>query len=126
MSNIILQYLQWHFVDQPRAILRAWKNFLLFNLNYWSVPSLLKTFFSYWRKYRYSYGRGFDIKGYLETFSFNAISRVMGAIMRSILIFFGIISEIFIFFAGIIVFAGWLALPILILTGLWLGFTNIF
>ena len=126
MSNIILQYLQWHFIDQPRAILRAWKNFLLFNLNYWSIPLLLKTFFSYWRKYQFSYGRGLDIKRYFEAFSFNAISRVMGAIMRGILIVIGIITEIFIIFVGIIIFLGWLFLPILLIFGIYYGFRILF
>lgn len=122
MSNIIFQYLQWHFIDQTKAILRAWKNFLLFNLNYWSIALLLKTLFSPWRKYRYSYGRGFDIKRFFETFSFNVISRAMGVIMRSILIFIGILTEIFIFFIGIIIFLGWLILPILLILGIYYGF----
>ena len=122
MSNIIFQYLQWHFIGQPKAILRAWKNFLLFNLNYWSIPLLLKTLFSPWRKYRYSYGKGFDIKRFFEALSFNIISRAMGVIMRSILIFIGIITEIFIIFIGIIIFLGWLILPILLILGIYYGF----
>ena len=121
-QNIILLELSWLYFDVPRNILKAWRNFLLFNLNYFSIPLLLKTLFSHWRRYGYSYPRGFDIKGYFEVFTSNLISRILGAIMRSVLIIIGILIEIFIVLAGLIVFLGWLALPILAIYGLWWGF----
>ena len=121
MENIIIQYIEWHFVDTPRGILRAWKNCLKFNLNYWSVILLIKTFFSHWRRYRYSYGKGFDFKRYFEVFTFNIISRVLGMILRSVLIIIGLASEIFVFLAGAIIFLFWLILPILIILSLWFG-----
>ena len=126
MSNIIIQYLQWHFVEQPKAILRAWYNFLKFCLNYFSLPLLIKTLFSPWRKYKSSKGRRFDLKVYLNAVAFNAISRGIGAIMRSILIIIGITAEIFIFFAGIIIFVGWLILPALLVIGFFYGIKLLF
>jgi hypothetical protein len=44
-NNIVSLYLEWHFFDASRNILLAWKNFLKFNLNYFSIPLLL-IFFS--------------------------------------------------------------------------------
>jgi len=104
----------------------AWKNFLRFNLNYFSISLLLKTLFSHWRKYQWSYGRGFDIKRYAEVFFSNLISRVIGAIIRFFLILIGVVAEIIIVLAGIIVFLGWLLLPVLLLAGLWFGFKLLF
>ena len=126
VQNILFQYLTWHYVDQVRAISRAWKNFLRFNLNYFSISLLLKTLFSHWRKYQWSYGRGFDIKRYAEVFFSNLISRVIGAIIRFFLILIGVVAEIIIVLAGIIVFLGWLLLPVLLLAGLWFGFKLLF
>ena len=126
MQNIILQYLEWHFIDTPKGILGAWKNCLRFNLNYWSVPLLLRTLFSHWRRYRYSYGRGFDFKRYFEVFTFNMISRVLGAVMRSILIILGFFTEILVFLAGAIVFLIWLILPFLLVGGFFYGFKILF
>ncbi len=120
-QNIFWQWLSWYFFDVPRAILKTWKNFLLFNLNYFSVPILFKTFFSYWRRYKWSYGRGFDLRRYLEAFTFNLISRILGAIVRSILIFIGINVEIFIVISGLLVFLGWIVLPVLLIAGLIFG-----
>ena len=111
MANLILQYLEWHFIDVPKAILIGWKNFLVFNIRYFSIPLLFKTFFSYWRRFRGSYGRGFDLKVYFEAFSFNIISRLIGAVMRTALISMGLTVEVVIFLAGLIVLIGWMILP---------------
>lgn len=121
-----MQYIEWHLIDAPRGILGAWRNCLKFNLNYWSIILLLKTFFSHWRRYEYSYGKGFDFKRYFEVFTFNMISRVLGAILRSFLIVFGILTEISIILAGAAIFLFWLVLPILLILGFFYGFRILF
>ena len=121
-QNILVLYLQWHFKDRPKAILQAWQNCLKFNLNYWSLPTLLKTLFSHWRRYRYSYGKGFDLKRYFEVFIFNMVSRIIGALLRIVLIIIGLIAEVFVFLAGLVVFLFWLALPLLLIAGIFYGF----
>jgi len=113
-QNIFAQYLIWHFYDQPRKILKTWKGFLLFNLNYFSLLLLLKTFFSPWRQYKWYYPRGLDIPKYLEVFFSNIISRVLGAILRTAIIFFGIFFEILILIFGFLIFVGWFILPALL------------
>lgn len=122
MENIFLQWLSWHFFDVPRSILIAWKNFLRFNLNYFSIPLLLKTLFSPWRRYQFTYGKGFDIGRYFTVFFSNLIFRLLGAVMRGFLIIIGLLVEIFIIFAGAILFFGWLVLPAILIAGLIFGF----
>lgn len=112
----------WHYFEMPGNILVGWKNFLKFNLNFFSIPLLLKTFFSPWRRYKWSYPRGLIIGKYLEVFFSNLISRVIGAMMRIILILFGILIEIFLILGGAVVFVGWLVLPIFLILGLIIGF----
>lgn len=125
-QNIFIQYLEWQFLDKPKNILRAWQNFLKFNLNYWSAPLLLKTLFSHWRRYQYSYGRGFNLGRYFEVFTFNMISRILGAIMRSVFITLGLLTEILVFLAGVMVFLFWLIFPFLLISGLIYGFKILF
>ena len=120
-SNILVKYLIWHFFDVPKAILKAWRNFLQFNLNYFSIFFLLKTLFSPWRRHQWSSGRGFDMKIWLETRLSNLISRLIGAAVRIFLILIGTLVEILMFFGGIALLVCWLALPILLLSGLGLG-----
>lgn len=123
---IYTQFFTWYLIDQPRAILRAWKNFLKFNLEYFSIVLLLKTLFSPWRRYIWSYGRGFDFKTYLEAFTSNVISRGLGALLRVFLILIGVALELFLFFAGMTVLALWFLWPIILIIILVLGFKAFF
>lgn len=125
-QNIFLQWIIFHFFDAPREILKGWRNFLVFNMNYFSVPILLKTLFSYWRRYRWYYPRGLDIGGFLSTYFSNGISRVLGAIVRIILIIIGAFIEIFILIAGVIVFAAWIFAPFAAIYGIFWGIKTIF
>jgi hypothetical protein len=124
--NIILQWFEWYLIDKPLSILTTWKNLLLFNLNYFSIPLLLKTFFVPWRKYSWPYCRGFDLKIYLETFISNAIMRILGAILRFFLIVLGIILEIFIILIGISAFIVWFLLPFILVYFFLLGLKVLF
>lgn len=117
-QSIVSLWVSWHFFEVPRKILKAWKNFLLFNLNYFSVPLLLKTLFSHWRRYVWMYPRGFDFWGYFDTSMSNLISRIMGAFCRIVLIIIGVFAEILICIAGPIVLCVWILLPILLVAGL--------
>ena len=126
MQDIFFHYFYWHFLEAPRNILMAWKNFLIFGFNYFSIPLLLRTLFSPWHKYTWSYPRGFYPEKYLEVFVSNLISRILGAILRIFMIIVGILTEIFIIFAGIIILLAWIILPLLLIAGLILGIKIIF
>ncbi len=118
---IIFKFLIWHFFEVPKNLLKVLRNFLVFNFNYFSIPLLLKTFFAHWKKYREFYGRGFDPKRYARVFASNITSRVLGAIIRFFIIIIGLVSEIFIFISGILIFLIWLVLPILLIFLFYLG-----
>lgn len=121
MTAVFLQYLSWHFFDVPKKILKAFKNILLFNLEYFSIFLLLKTFFSHWRRYSFAYPRGFDIRAYAGVFFSNLISRILGAVVRTFLIVLGILVEILILFLGGIVFLGWFFFPFILVLLLYFG-----
>jgi len=119
---LVFQFIIWYFLEAPKEILKIWRNFLLFNFNYFSIPLLLRTLFSHWRKYKYSYGRGFDFNRYLNVFSFNAVSRAVGTVVRIFVIFVGLTCEILILILGVIIFIGWFMLPVFLIMGFYYGF----
>jgi hypothetical protein len=125
-KNIFIQYLEWYFCDVPRAILKAWGNNLIFNLKFFSIGLLLKTFFSPWHRYQWSYPRGFDFGKYAEVFFSNMISRILGAVVRIIFILLGLVFEFFIFLVGAVIFLGWFLLPFLLILGLSVGIKLVF
>lgn len=112
---IIIDYLNWHFIEATRDIALAWKNFLWFGLNYFSVPILVKTFFSHWHKYYFSYGDKWNPQRWIEAFTFNSMSRIIGAMLRFVLIISGILFELGIFLIGLIGLIAWICAPIILL-----------
>ena len=120
-NNICFKALVWQFFDVPRAILKAWWAFLCFNLDYFSLPILFKTFFSPWRRYHYPYGRIFEIKENTQVFIFNAMSRIIGSILRTAFIILGLSVEILILVGGLIIVLAWLVLPFFLIFGLIFG-----
>jgi len=121
MTKIFSQFVFWYFFEVPKKILKAWKNFLSFNLEFFSLSLLFKTFFAPWRKYIWTYPKSFDLTKYLEVFFSNLISRALGMIIRAALIFIGVLTQILIFLIGMIVLFGWLILPGLLWMGLGFG-----
>jgi len=126
MQTIIIKWFYWQFLEVPKNVLKAWKNFLKFGWNYFSVSLLVKTFFSPWRRYYWAYPRSFDLWKYFETFSSNVISRTLGSILRFFLIIVGVLLEIFILIFGFVIFLGWLILPIFLIFTLYHGFRILF
>ncbi|MCP6726616.1 MAG: hypothetical protein KJI69_01060 [Patescibacteria group bacterium] len=118
---IILLYIQWHFLEAPITVLKAVKNVLLFNLEYFSVLLLFKTLFAPWKRYQWAHKGSFDIKKTIEALVSNLISRSLGALIRGFIIVAGLISEIILFGAGILVFIFWITLPLLIILALFYG-----
>ncbi len=117
-NNIIITWFFWHFYEAPIFLLGVWKNFIGFSVELFSTPLLLKTFFSPWRKYNWSYPRGLDVGKILETFTSNLFSRLLGALVRTGLIIGGVLFQVFILVAGLAVLVGWICLPAICLAGL--------
>jgi|SRR3989344_2850530 len=117
-ENILSQWVVWQFFEMPGVLLRVWNNYLIFATNLFSLPLLLKTFFSPWRRYKWRYPKGFDLGEFFSTLISNVFSRFMGALMRIFLIIAGILFQIFVGAAGAIVFVAWLLMPPIIITGL--------
>jgi hypothetical protein len=126
LHNLLFEWLKWQFLVVPQFILKAWDNYLKFGLNYFSTPLLLKTLFSPWRRYKWSYPRGFDFWLYFEAIFSNLIFRVIGFIIRSVLIVVGVVFEMFIFIAGLVVFLAWFLLPIFLIWGFYHGLRLLF
>lgn len=116
-QDIFISWILWQFYEMPKFLFGVWGNYLMFATNLFSVPLLLKTFLSPWRKYTWSYPKAFDIKEFLNTLISNIISRILGAVVRTVLIITGIIFQIFIVATGLIIFLGWIFLPFIIIFG---------
>jgi len=113
-ENIVISWLVWHFLQMPMFLFFIWKNFIYFGLDFFSMPLLAATLISPWRRYKWQYPRGFDIRGYFEIFISNIFSRLIGLICRSFLIIVGVIAMAFIFAIGGIFILFWILEPFIL------------
>ena len=117
-NNIISAWVLWHYGVALPYTYKRWGDVCRFNYDYFSIPFLLKTFFTPWRKYSFSYQKGFDAARFFEALTFNAFSRFMGALVRAIVIFIGIISQVVVSLLGLLVVFFWIIVPLLTILSL--------
>ena len=116
-QNIIATWLSWHFYEMPKFLFGVWKNYISFALDFFSLPILLKSLFAPWRRYNWIYPKGFDVGEFLSILISNIFSRILGALMRIVLIIIGILFQILVVVAGFIVLLLWVLIPFIVLAG---------
>ena len=70
MAGIMVLFWRWYYGKAIKGILTAWKNFIIFSVEYFSIPLLLKTLISPWRRDITKKPRGFNIKEFFHYLSF--------------------------------------------------------
>ena len=126
-GSLFSQLFFWFFVAAPKSYLRIWKNFLVFVSVYFSFFELLKTLCSPWRGIRWQkQSRGLDIGDFASTLFSNLISRLLGAIVRTVLLLAGMLAELIVFGTGFLLFFAWFFVPLIILLGFFYGFSLLF
>jgi len=108
-------YFQWHYSRAFSDIFNIWKNITTFLFNFFSIPILVKTFFSPWKRLQAEREReGFDLFDSMSTAFVNLIMRIVGMMMRTVLIFFGLCAIAVSVVGGIIFFVLWTFAPFLV------------
>lgn len=107
----MLLFFEWLFVESTAHAARAWFFFLKFAFDLFSVPLLVRTYFSPWHRYWYGYSKTFDPTAWFWALFGNAMSRVIGVILRTLFIFLGLLCAVFFFVIGLVCIAFWIALP---------------
>lgn len=113
--RFVFEYFRWHYSDALVAILRTTRNFVWFFYEFYSIPLLLKTFFMPFHRMKEVYTRHVNLGKWLEAFTVNTIMRVVGAVLRLILIFLGIVCMVFAGVCGIAFLVAWILSPLLLL-----------
>ena len=104
-------YLKWHYGKALITTFSLWKNILFFLLNFFSIKSLLANFFTPWKRLADTYPKKFDLKIYFFTFIANTIMRIVGMILRAIIIIIGLSCCAIYIITLPLTLLIWLALP---------------
>ncbi|MFA5736854.1 MAG: hypothetical protein WCX70_00605 [Candidatus Paceibacterota bacterium] len=125
--SVIGHYFFWHYSIALFRFTLIYRDILFFIKDYFSLSILLKSFFEPWRRMGEAYPEDkFKLKEVLAVFVVNSLMRLVGMIMRSIIIIIGVVSLILIVFLYPILILLWLGLPLIILLLLGFGFKLLF
>lgn len=109
-------YLAWHYTYAIRDFFTIWGNLQWFIYQFFSISVLLKTLFSPFKRLKEKGADSLiDFEGFFESLIVNIVMRLVGFILRTIIIIFGLVVLVLSFFIGIFAFLFWLILPFLIL-----------
>lgn len=114
-ENMLTLWFVWHFYEVPRFLFLIWKNYISFSSDFFSVTLLIKTLFSPWRRYNWKYPRGFDAGAFFNTLISNIFSRIIGLIVRIVLIILGAVAQIAVIMIGGIMILLWILMPLIFL-----------
>lgn len=120
-------YFSWHYTVAIKNLIKIWRNFILFFYHFFSIGLLLSSLLAPWHGILVHRGRGFDIGEFFQVAAENAISRGLGAWVRTVIISIGLISEFLTLIIGFAALVLWVLTPIIIpagfLLGIWLLFS---
>ncbi|OGM12955.1 hypothetical protein A3A76_01555 [Candidatus Woesebacteria bacterium RIFCSPLOWO2_01_FULL_39_23] len=107
-----MEFLSWHYSEGITFYIKRWVYGLRFINHYFSLPLLLETLFSPWKRLESDDNQpGFNISRYFENLTFDVISRGIGAVVRITLFIIGVFSLVIIFVGGGVGILVWLILP---------------
>jgi ATP-dependent Clp protease ATP-binding subunit ClpC len=108
-----MSFFVWHYTEGLRSFFEIWKNYLEFFWHYFSINRFFETLFSAWRRDISRVAqRGLHPVLFLQAMLENIITRILGAIVKTGMIFIGLTFEILALFLGAILFFVWVSFPL--------------
>jgi ATP-dependent Clp protease ATP-binding subunit ClpA len=109
-----MEFLQWHYGKGIDFYIKRWAFTLKYITHYFSLPLLLATLFSPWKRLvSEDTSPGFNFSKYFENLTFDLISRGIGAVVRITLFLAGLILLVIVLFGGAFGIVAWMVLPFL-------------
>lgn len=109
---MIVGFFYWWLRDAPEEILHVSKEIIVYVYSYFSVPLLLRTLFDPWKKDEID-TTNMSLDDIIKVKFANLISRLVGAIVRSITILVGLLIIIGTCLLTTAFFVGFILLPVI-------------
>lgn len=120
-ARIIKNYFLWHYSLALVAWWRIYLNLLWFLYHFFSVPVIVRTLFSPWRRLAEPYPKGFNPGAAAETLVVNGLMRLFGLVVRLLFLSCSVMILSLAIILGWVALALWLVAPWLAFVGLILG-----
>jgi len=107
-----MEFLAWHYTQGLEFYVDSWAATFNWILHYFSLSLLLKTLFMPWKRLIViDKSPGFNFEKVFQAFTFNLISRGIGAVVRFILFWVGLILVVMTFLGGVSGLVFWTLMP---------------
>ncbi len=118
---ILHHYLIWHYSHAYLEFSHVWLNILWFITRFFSIIDLMKSWLSPWKRMTEERKKAWDVEEFLGSVVINVLSRIIGALMRTIIITIGLLALTFVLVGGVMVYLIWTIAPALIIGLIILG-----
>lgn len=127
ITLVISHYFLWHYSAALVRFTAIYKDIIFFVADFFSLPILLKSFFAPWRRLAEPYPEDkLDFSEMMSVFIVNSLVRLVGVVMRSIMILVGLIALVLTVVLYPVLVLLWLALPLVIVVLLAVGLKLLF
>ncbi|MBI3955485.1 ATP-dependent Clp protease ATP-binding subunit, partial [Candidatus Gottesmanbacteria bacterium] len=104
---LMSDYMVWHYLEVWPKIFVLWRNLTVFPIYYFSIPLHLRSFLAPWKRQTVKMKPGFSLSDFFGVIIINLSSRVMGAILRLMTIFYGLMMMPLLFVIGGVIALLW-------------------
>lgn len=110
---LALEFFKWWYGQGWALLIRNMRRRLVMTSNVFSVPILVRTLFAPWRKI-ITYG-GAGISSQIHTAADNLISRLVGFVVRLLVLFTAGVSLVVVLLLAVLEIVGWPLLPLTVI-----------
>lgn len=123
LLSMLAHYVWWHYTTAIVDLVRNYLNVAAFLRHFFSLNHLARNLFTPWRRLGEEYPmNSLDLQGILATFIVNTLMRLVGFVVRSVMIAFGLISLCLSLVVFFIVLFVWLFIPFILVFLLVFGY----
>jgi len=114
-AAIIRDYFVWHYTQAWFLLWGVWRNFLWFVIHFFSLPQLMRSWFAPFKRITERRGDKFDLEDLASYVIIGFLSRILGALIRTIIIMIGLTTLALTVIGGFAVYLLWALVPFLII-----------
>lgn len=118
---LFFAYWRWHYSRGVADILILARNYVWFMVHFFSIPLLLSTLFSPWKRLHEDKPEHFDLEGYFGALIVNILMRLFGFTFRITVITIGLVFTLLTLLLSVLGIIIWLTAPLVLVALLFLG-----
>lgn len=124
--SIVHHYFLWHYTRAFLEIFHVWFNLIWFVVHFFSLPQLMRSWASPWKRMIEDRGEKWNLEDLAGYLIIGLLSRIICFIIRTIIIFIGLVCLLLTVLSGFAVYLFWILAPFIIIGLLGGGITLLF